>query len=231
MPKYATIYSKAAKRKGGDKNLEALLSKPLSRAKLAKKNDAEYLSEFSKKIFQSGFVWKVVENKWPNYEELFWGFDIDKLLMMPDEMLEQRAQDKRLIRNLKKIWAIRENAFMIDDTRRREGGSFAKFIADWPVDDIVGLWSYLKKHGCRLGGNTGPYALRTLGKDTFLLTRDVEGFLRANKVIDTGINTKSALNNTQQFFNQLLEESGRHLCELSAIVAYSYGSNRVGVES
>ncbi|HAG41377.1 MAG TPA: 3-methyladenine DNA glycosylase, partial [Pseudoalteromonas sp.] len=40
-------------------------------------------------------------------------------------------------------------------------------VANWPGDDTIGLWAYLKKHGARLGGNTGPYALRALGKDTF----------------------------------------------------------------
>lgn len=223
---YEKIYQQACQRKGGEKPLAQLLHQPLPAKKLAAKADAAFLSEFSKKVFQSGFVWKVVEAKWPNYEELFWGFDTEKLLMMSDEMLEQRAADKRLIRNMKKIWGIRENAYMMDDTRRREGVSFAQFVADWPGEDITGLWAYLKKHGTRLGGNTGPYALRALGKDTFLFTRDVEDFLRANNIIDTGITTKSAHRNAQVFFNELKKQSGKSLAELSQIVAYSYGVNR-----
>ena len=55
---------------------------------------------------------------------------------------------------------------MIHDVRY-EGESFSKLIAEWPSEDITGLWAFLKKNGSRLGGNTGPYALRTLGKDTF----------------------------------------------------------------
>jgi len=227
---YERLYDIACKRKGSEANLEDLLQNPLSKHTLSKKPDALYLSELCKKIFQSGFVWRVVEAKWPEFEELFWGFDVDKLIMMPDEMLEKRAQDKRLIRNNKKIWAIRENALMIDDLCRRENTSFAKFVANWPEENITDLWLFLKKHGCRLGGNTGPYALRSLGKDTFLLTRDVEGYLRENKVIDTGINTKSALQNTQHFFNELQQQSGRSLTELSQLVAMSYGANRVGVQ-
>jgi 3-methyladenine DNA glycosylase Tag len=228
---YNRIYDIACLRKGSAAQVESLLDKPKTKRALKNIPDATYLAEMSKKIFQSGFVWRVVEAKWANFEELFWDFDIDKLLMMPDDMLERKSQDKKIIRNHKKIWAIRENAIFIDSVRRHYKVSFAEFIADWPTEDITGLWLYLKKNGTRLGGNTGPYALRALGKDTFLLSRDVEGFLREHKVIDTGVNTKSALHNAQRFFNDLQHASGRSLMELSRLVSYSYGDNIVGVSS
>ncbi|MEH6550630.1 MAG: DNA-3-methyladenine glycosylase I [Pseudomonadales bacterium] len=231
MVTYDTIFDMACQRKGGKKQVEALLDTPKTKRQLKNIPDATYLSELSKKLFQSGFVWRVVEAKWDNFEELFWDFDIDKLIMMPDEMLERRAQDKRIIRNHKKVWAIRDNAIFIHSVRNHYNISFAEFVANWPVDDITGLWVYLKKNGTRLGGNIGPYALRALGKDTFLLSRDVEGFLRAYKVVDTGITTKSALTNSQRFFNDLQQESGRSLMELSRLVSYSFGDNFVGVES
>jgi 3-methyladenine DNA glycosylase Tag len=221
------IYQRACDRKGGEAALKSLLGKPASKRKLKNLSDADWLSAFSKKIFQSGFVWKVVEAKWPNFEKRFWQFDIDKLVMMPDEMLEQRAGDKQLIRNARKIFAIRENAMMIEETRRKNSCSFSEFIANWPEEDIVGLWAYLKKNGCRLGGNTGPYSLRSLGKDTFLLTRDVEHCLRQEGIIDTGIQTKSAHHNAQKQFNHWREETGLSLTALSQVVAFSAGSNRV----
>ena len=172
MPRFEEIYATACERKGGEANLKKLLPRPAGKARLKKLGDDRYLAEFSKKIFQSGFVWRVVENKWDNFEELFWQFNVDKLLLMPDDMLERKAQDPRIIRNHRKVLAIRENATMIAATRRQEQCSFGEFVANWPGTDIVGLWGYLKQHGSRLGGNTGPYALRTLGVDTFLLTRE-----------------------------------------------------------
>jgi 3-methyladenine DNA glycosylase Tag len=108
-------------------------------------------------------------------------------------------------------------------------GSFSQFIANWPSEDIIGLWAYLKKHGARLGGNTGPYALRALGKDTFLLSRDVESYLRAHKIIDGGLQTKKSLSAAQAFFNELQQQSGLSMQELSLIVAYGVGDNRVGI--
>jgi len=228
---YNSIYDRACQRKGGEAQVEALLDRPNSVKQLKKMPDSRYLAEFTRKIFQSGFVWRVVDAKWANFEELFWDFDIDKLLMMPEEMLERKAQDKKIIRNHKKIWAIRDNALMIDSTRRHHNITFAQFIADWPSEDITGLWLYLKKNGTRLGGNTGPYGLRAIGKDTFLLSGDVAGFLREHEVINTGIGSKSALNNSQRFFNDLQQESGRSLMELSRIISYSHGENWAGVQS
>ncbi|MFT7287962.1 MAG: 3-methyladenine DNA glycosylase Tag [Halieaceae bacterium] len=233
MPRFETIYARASERKGGDAALEDLLSPAPAPAPapvaLARLPADRYLAEFSKKIFQSGFVWRVVENKWDGFEELFWGFDVDKLLMMPEDMLERKAQDTRIIRNYRKVLAIRDNAAMIALTERQQGMRFGEFIAAWPPTDSIGLWLYLKKHGSRLGGNTGPYALRNLGYDTFLLTADVEGFLRLHDIVDGGINSKRSLTAAQAFFNELQEESGRSLRELSRLVSFSFGKNVVGL--
>ena len=73
--------------------------------------------------------------------------------------------------------------------------------------------------------------MRAGGKDAFGLSRDVERFLREHKVIETGITTKSALQNTQRVFNYMQQESGRSLMELSRLVSFCHGDNVVGVRS
>lgn len=226
-PDYTHIYEMACQRKGGKAALEALLPKTATKKQLQTLGSDRYLAEFTRKIFQSGFVWRVVDKKWPDFEEVFWQFDIDRLLMMPDDMLERKAAEPSIIRNHSKVKTIRDNAFMIREIERREQCAFGEFIAHWPDADIVGLWQFLKKHGSRLGGNTGPYALRTLGVDTFLLTQDVEGFLRHHDIVDSGIGSKRALLAAQSYFNELREESGRSLAELSRLVSFCYGQNRV----
>ena len=228
-PNYELLYERACERKGGAAALEALLPTGAGEAALRSLAADRYLAEFTRKIFQSGFVWRVVDQKWPAFEELFWGFDIERLLMMPDDMLERKAADPSIIRNFGKVKTVRDNAMMIAETERRREMAFGEFIAGWPVDDIVGLWAYLKKEGQRLGGNTGPYALRTLGVDTFLLTRDVEGFLRSYEIVEGGIGSKKSLTAAQAYFNALREESGRSLAELSRIVALGFGDNHMGV--
>jgi 3-methyladenine DNA glycosylase Tag len=217
-------------RKGSKAMVESLLTKPLSKKALQEIGDDRFLAEFTKKVFQSGFVWRVVRQKWPDFEEMFWQFDIDKLLLMPDEMVEKKATDPKIIRNLSKVRTIRENALMIKEFSR-EHGSFASFVANWDSQDIIGLWDVLKKQGARLGGNTGPYALRFLGVDTFLLSRDVEGYFIQHKIISGSSRSKRSLNAIQSAFNTWQAQSGRSLTELSQLLAYSVGVNYVGMQT
>jgi 3-methyladenine DNA glycosylase Tag len=237
---FKSLYQRAADRKGGKTALELLLGKRILGKKLLDDNAAEQsiaqltddrvLAAFTKQIFKSGFVWRVVENKWPDFEEHFFNFNIEKMLMMPEEMLERKAADPKIIRNYNKVKTIKANAQMIFDITLDKKISFAQFINDWPSEDIIGLWTYLKKHGQRLGGNTGPYALRLLGKDTFILSSDVEAYLRAQQIIDGGLQSKKSLTAIQMYFNKLQNESGYSLTQLSRLIAFASGDNYVQVE-
>lgn len=226
-PHYDNLYERACERKGGSDVVESLLPTIATQEHLSGLGSDRYLAEFTRKVFQSGFVWRIVNNKWPHFEEVFWGFDIERLLMMPDDMLERKASDPGIIRNFSKVKTVLDNALMISDTERREDKSFGEVIASWPDDDVIGLWLFLKKYGSRLGGNTGPYALRTLGVDTFLMTADVEFFLRENDIIDSGTHSLRALKATQTYFNDLREESGRSLSELSRLVSLGVRRNQM----
>lgn len=230
MESFDSLYQRACERKGGNRRLERLLAAPLTDSQVSKIPDHRFLAEFSKKVFQSGFVWRVVRQKWPDFERVFFEFDIEKILLMPDEMMEKKAQDPSIIRNYNKVKTIRDNALMIKAVQQ-EHGSFAKFVANWPKDDITGLWAYLKKYGSRLGGNTGPYGLRTIGKDTFLLSQDVVSYFTQRNIITGSATSKRSLSAIQNTFNQLQQQSDRSLQELSLIIAYSVGDNFVQLDS
>ncbi len=230
MESFSKLYHRAAERKGGERSLNILLGAAIPNSVFTTISDDRILSAFSKKVFQSGFVWRVVENKWPNFEQLFFDFSIEKILMMPEEMLERKAADPSIIRNYNKVKTIKANAQMIF-TEQQNGHSFAQFIADWPSSDIIGLWAYLKKHGQRLGGNTGPYALRALGKDTFIISRDVESYFRANDIVTGGIQSKTSLQAMQHCFNQWQQQSDLSLAQLSRLVAFATGDNHLQVST
>lgn len=230
MEKFSDIIARAAERKGGEANLMALAGEALPANEVSQLSSDRFLAAFSKQVFKAGFVWRVVEKKWPDFETVFFNFNIDKILMMPPDMLERKAQDPSIIRNFKKVHSIVENAMMIREIEDK-GSPFGQFIADWPTDDIIGLWAYLKKHGTRLGGNTGPYALRVLGKDTFLLSQDVESYFRAYKAIEGGLNTKRSQTTIQNQFNQWQQETGLSYQQLSRILSFSVGDNFAGVVS
>lgn len=225
METFEQIYQRAAARKGGEQALDSLMPATLSRAALAQLDDSRYLAQFTKSIFQSGFVWRVVEQKWPDFETHFFNFEPETLLLLSDEQWEKKAQDPKIIRNLSKVMTIKHNAQMIYDLQF-EKGSFAQFVAQWPQEDVVGLWQFLKKRGKRLGGNTGPYALRQLGFDTFLLTNDVWAYLKAHNIVTaTSATSVKALTEAQAAFNQWQQQSGRTFAEISRTIAMSMGDN------
>jgi len=224
---FAAVLARAAERKGGEAALAALVEIPVSNENISQLSSDRILAQMTKSVFKSGFVWRVVENKWPGFEEHFFNFELEKILMMPDEMLERKATDPKIIRNLKKVFTIRDNAQMIKNIER-EHGPIGAFIANWPIDDIIGLCALLKKQGNRLGGNTGLNVLRGLGKDTFRLSHDIEAYMRSREIITGGLQTKGSLNAIQNQFNLWHQETGLSLTEMSMIVAYSCGDNRVG---
>ena len=218
---FKKIYSRAISRKG-EQELFALLPRVASRQTLISATDDSYLSEMTKCVFRSGFVWKIVEHKWPSFETAFAGFNPTAIASFSDERLESLSQDTSIIRHMTKILSTRENAKFILETIS-EHKSFGRFLADWPEDDIVGLLLYLKKHGSRLGGHTGQYFLRFVGKDTFMLSKDVVTILVAEGIVDKEPTSQRALRATQEAFNHWREETGLPYSHLSRIMAASVG--------
>jgi 3-methyladenine DNA glycosylase Tag len=225
MQHFKTIRARAAKRKGGDDKLMALLPKLASATALARIPDHRMLSDMAKRIFSAGFAWSVIEKKWPGFEEAFLGFEPKRLLAQPDEFWEHLASDTRIVRNAQKIMAVRANAAFIADIGR-EHGSFAKFLAEWPSSDQIGLLDLLAKKGARLGGGTGQYFLRFIGKDSFVLSGDVVACLRdAGLDIAESPTSKKDLRKIQDQFNAWAEETGLSFTHLSRICAMSIGEN------
>ncbi|UZT76763.1 DNA-3-methyladenine glycosylase I [Ectopseudomonas chengduensis] len=220
MRDYKWLHEFCLNRFGSAKALEAMLPQPRSDAELRALSDDRYLSLISLRIFRAGLKHSLVDAKWPAFEEVFFGFDPEKVVLMGAERLESLMQDARLIRHLGKLKSVPRNAQFILDVRR-EKGSFGTLIADWPVTDIVGLWKYLAKHGSQLGGLSAPRFLRMVGKDTFVPTDDMVAALKAQGVIDKAPTSLKDLAAVQAAFNQWQAESGRPLCQLSVMLAHT----------
>src|SRR5262249_33765780 len=110
MKQFATIRARAARRKGGDAQLIALLPKLRTATALARMKDDRVLSDMTKRIFSAGFAWSVIEKKWPGFEAAFLGFEPKRLLAQPDEFWEHLVGDSRIVRNAQKIMAVRAHA-------------------------------------------------------------------------------------------------------------------------
>jgi len=189
---------------------------------IAAMGDDRILSELSLRVFQSGFNWSVVQKKWPGFEEAFHGFDLGRNIFMSDDEFDEHLKNTGIVRHAKKILSIRDNAIFLSDLAK-EHGSAAAFFAHWPAEDLVGLWDVMKKRGSRLGGATGQYALRFLGKESFILSRDVTAALISAGVIDKPATSKTALRAVQAAFNEWKAESGENMTRLSRMLAISVG--------
>ena len=66
-------------------------------------SDSEYLEQMTKTIFQAGFSWRVICNKWDNFLKAFDGFDIDTMASYGLEDLERLVTDAGIVRDRKKI--------------------------------------------------------------------------------------------------------------------------------
>jgi len=222
MREFDEIYAIAAGRKGGAAALEALIG-PEVPERLAGLTDDRLLSAMARAIFQAGFNWQVIEAKWPGFEAAFEGFEVPRVAHYHDADFDRLVADRGIVRNPPKIRAVMENAVWLGDLATAHGTA-ARFFADWPDSDIVGLLDRMTRDGTRLGGNTGQRILRAIGKGTFVLSRDVTARLIAEGVITKPASSKRDMAAVQAAFNVWSGQSGRSLTAISRVLAMSIGT-------
>lgn len=217
---FAEICALAAVRKGGAAAFEKSLPAPKSRAELTAIPDDRWLAAMTRAVFQAGFSWKVIENKWPGFEAAFWGFDPGRCALMSDDDFDALLKDKRIVRNGAKIRSVAENATFLRELAA-EHGSAARAFAEWPAEDYAGLLTTLKKRASRLGGTSGQYFLRTMGVDSFVLSRDVVRALIREGVVEKEPTSQRDLARVQTAFDRWRVETDRPMTQISRILACS----------
>ena len=75
----------------------------------------------SKSVFQTGFSWKVVEAKWPDIRQAFQDCEPTAVANFTEEDLDALTNDRRVIRNRRKLEAIVENARLMTKLAERHG--------------------------------------------------------------------------------------------------------------
>lgn len=222
MRSFQELYDWAAERKGGAAQLETMFDQPKSPAELAAIPDDRWLAEISRRVFQAGFNWTVIDNKWPGFETAFEGFNPNRWAMMSDDDLDRLLQDTAIVRHAKKILSVRDNAIFITDLAQ-EHGSAGQFFANSPSTDYIGLLATLKQRGAYLGGTTAQYFLRSIGVDAVVFTRDVAVALVREGVVDKSPTSKRDLAACQEAFNTWMEEGSRPLNHISRVLAFTVG--------
>lgn len=216
---FEDIRVRAEARKGAEA-VAAQLPTVKTPAELAAIPDDRWLSTMSRCVFQAGFSWTVVEQKWPGTEAAFWGFSPARCRAMSDEEFDGLLKDSRIIRNGAKVRSVQNNAAFIMDLAA-EHGEAGRVFADWPTGDFIGLLDLLKARGDRLGGNAGRMFLRFMGKDGWVTSQSVVKALTLEGVLDGDPDTKKARRATQAAFDAWAAESGLPFTHISRILALS----------
>lgn len=114
---------------------------------------SDYLEVLSKAVFEAGMNWKVIEKKWPGFQEAFDHFEPEKIASYTPADIDRLMADTRIIRNMRKVEATIHNAKAFLEIEE-EFGSFAKYLkAKRPFDSQL---KDLQKR-CKHLGNFGCY--------------------------------------------------------------------------
>ena len=219
MRHFNDLFALAAERKGGPDALETLLPAPTPPDALARIPEDRWLAQLTKCVFQAGFNWQVIETKWDGFETAFHGFDVDRCAFLHDEDLDSLMSNTAIVRNGPKIRTVIDNAHFLQSLRDRGGAGAV--LGGWPSTDYIGLLAFMKSGGSRIGGNTGQYAMRFMGRDSYIMSRDVVARLVAEGIIDKQPSSKTAMKAVQAAFNTWMDQSGRSLTEISRVLAMS----------
>jgi DNA-3-methyladenine glycosylase I len=127
-------------------------------------DDKGYLEELTKAIFQAGFSWRVIRDKWPNFQKAFDGFEVTTVAGYGEPDAERLMADAGIVRNRRKIEATIHNARVMLDLIQ-EHGSFHGYLRSLDDLDYPGR----RKELSRRFKNLGP-----TGVFTFLWCVDEE---------------------------------------------------------
>ena len=218
MRSFDELYEIARLHKGDA--IESMLPVAKTPSQLMSTKDDRYLSSMCLRVFRAGLKHEMVDAKWPAFENAFNQFDPYHCAMMSDDEIDSHMKNASIIRHWGKICAVRANGqFVLEQSKVSNG--FGRYLAEWPEDDIVGLWFDLKKQGHHMGGMSGPAFLRMVSRDTFLMTNDVVAALIREGVVSKSPTAKRDLYIVQNAFEQWRSESGRNFCEISRILSYT----------
>ncbi len=141
-------------------------------------------------------------------------------LFMSDDDLDHLLKAPGLVHNAMKIKSVAGNAKFLSDIAK-EAGSAGQWFSAWPLESYMELCQVLKAKGSRLGGKTGQYVMRRMGKDALILSSSVIKALNDAGVVSGEPSSKKDFAAIQQAIDTWYAQSGRGLTQMSQILAFS----------
>jgi DNA-3-methyladenine glycosylase I len=127
-------------------------------------NDAGYFEKITQAVFQAGFSWQVIRQKWPDFQRAFDGFDIDSVASYNDADIERLIEDKGIVRNGRKIEATIANARTCQNLIS-EFGSFPAYLRSMDGQDYYGRARAFGKQFKFLGPMGAYFFFYSVGED------------------------------------------------------------------
>ncbi|MFH2110931.1 MAG: DNA-3-methyladenine glycosylase I [Candidatus Bathyarchaeota archaeon] len=90
-------------------------------------SDDAYFENMSRCVFQAGLSWRLMADKWPNFQRTFDGFEVRKVAGYGADDIRRLSEDSGIIRNRSKIVATIENAREFERVAA-EAGSFQRWL-------------------------------------------------------------------------------------------------------
>lgn len=113
-------------------------------------NDAGYFEKITQAVFQAGFSWQVIRQKWPNFQQAFFGFDVRQVAAMTAADVERLVEDKGIVRNGRKIEATIHNARVCQELMQKHGS-----MKQW-LDTLESNYYAREKQFCKDFKFMGP---------------------------------------------------------------------------
>lgn len=113
-------------------------------------SDSGYLEQMTKAIFQAGFSWRVIADKWPNFKEAFGDFDVDTVASFDAPDVDRLLANEGIVRNARKIEATIHNARAMQRLIA-EHGSFKDYLRSLDRLDYAGRREELRGQFSHLG--------------------------------------------------------------------------------
>jgi DNA-3-methyladenine glycosylase I len=113
-------------------------------------DDSGYLEELTRAIFQAGFSWRVIRDKWPNFRRAFDNFQIEAVAGYGEPDIERLVADAGIVRNRRKIEATISNARTMWELSQ-EHGTFYAYLRSLDGMDYAGRRKELSARFKNLG--------------------------------------------------------------------------------
>jgi len=90
-------------------------------------SDDAYFENMARVIFLAGLNWKLIDEKWPNFQKAFKNFSVDQVARFDDDDVKRLMSDAGIVKNRAKIVAVINNAKQFQNIRE-ECGSFKSYL-------------------------------------------------------------------------------------------------------